>query len=116
MEHINNGSASVPAGECCEMPSCGCERHRVRTPEEQKALIHRLNRVEGQIRGIRGMIEKDAYCVDILGQVSAANCALNSFAKELLSEHLRTCVAEDIRAGSDEKLEELVKTLQKLMK
>ena len=79
-------------------------------------LIHRLNRVEGQIRGIRGMIEKNAYCVDILNQVSAANSALNSFTRVLLENHIRSCVAEDIRDGRNDKLEELLGTLQKLMK
>ena len=81
-----------------------------------KYLIHRLNRMEGQIRGIRGMVEKDAYCVDILTQVSAVNAALNAFSKELLARHIRTCVVEDIRAGKDEIIDELVLTLQKLMK
>lgn len=79
-------------------------------------LIHRLNRVEGQIRGIRGMVERDAYCPDILVQAAAANAALNAFCKELLASHIRTCVAEDIRAGKDEAIDELVCTLQKLMK
>ena len=115
METMENGCGPEPVCEETADTSC-CTRHRVRTPEEQKALINRLNRVEGQIRGIRGMIEKDAYCIDILNQVSAAGCALNGFAKELLAAHLRTCVADDIREGSDEKLEELVKTLAKLMK
>ena len=78
--------------------------------------MNRLSRIEGQIRGIKGMLEKDAYCIDILNQVSAANCALNSFTKVLLASHIRSCVAEDIREGSEEKLDELVKTLQKLMK
>lgn len=79
-------------------------------------LIHRLSRIEGQIRGIRGMVEKDAYCTDILIQVSAANAALNAFNKELLASHIRTCVVEDIRAGKDEVIDDLVATLQKLMK
>ncbi len=96
--------------ECCQY------RKKVRTEEEYKRLIHRLNRIEGQIRGIRGMLEKSAYCIDILAQVSAANAALNAFSKELLSEHIRTCVAQDIRDGKDETIDELVKTLQKLMK
>lgn len=97
---------------CC----CGSERHKVRTGEERKALLRRLSIIEGQIRGIRGMLEKDIYCIDILTQVSAANCALNSFSRELLAEHMRTCVAEDIREGSGEKLDELLKLLPKLMK
>lgn len=97
------------------MPECCC-RTKERSPEEIRDLMHRLSRIEGQIRGIKGMLEKSAYCIDILNQVSAAGCALNSFTKELLASHIRSCVAEDIRAGREEKLEELVKTLQKLMK
>ena len=83
---------------------------------DQKRIIARLNRIEGQVRGVRGMLEKDAYCVDILVQVAAVNSALNSFAKELLAQHMSTCVADDLRAGSDEKLEELLRLLPKLMK
>ena len=98
--------------ECC----CCSGRTKERSDEEVKKLIHRLNRIEGQIRGIRGMLEKNAYCIDILGQVSAANAALSAFGKELLAEHIRTCVAQDIREGRDETIEELVNTLQKLMK
>ena len=87
-----------------------------RSEEEYKRLVNRLSRVEGQIRGIRGMVERSAYCPDILAQVAAANAALNAFAKELLSEHIRTCVAQDIREGRDETIDELVDTLRKLMK
>ena len=93
-----------------------CMRTKKRSEEEYKDLIHRLNRVGGQIRGIKGMLEKDAYCVDILNQVAAANSALNSFTRVLLENHMRSCVAEDIREGRDDKLEEVLKTLQKLMK
>ena len=96
--------------------SCCCSQKKMRSEEELQDLIHRLNRIEGQIRGIKGMVEKDDYCIDILNQVSAANCALNSFTKVLLANHIRSCVAEDVRNGNNEKLEELVKTLQKLMK
>ena len=96
--------------------SCCGGRTKVRSPEELHALLHRLSRVEGQIRGIRRMLEQDAYCIDILTQVSAANCALNSFSKELLSRHIRPCVAEDVRQGGSDKLDELVNVLQKLMK
>ena len=99
-----------------EHPAACCHKTKERGPEEYKRLIHRLNRVEGQIRGIRGMIEKNAYCVDILNQVSAANSALNSFTRVLLENHIRSCVTEDIRDGKDDKLEELLATLQKLMK
>ena len=96
---------------------CRCsQRKKERSPEEYKRLIHRLNRIEGQIRGIRGMVEKDVYCADILVQVAAANSALNAFSRELLSQHVRTCVADNLRAGSDEKLDELLKLLPKLMK
>ncbi len=93
-----------------------CHKTKTRTEDEYKNLIHRLNRIEGQIRGIRGMVEKSAYCPDILIQVAAANAALNAFTKELLAEHIRTCVADDIRAGKDDTIDELVSTLQKLMK
>ena len=87
-----------------------------RSDIEYKNLVNRLNRIEGQIRGIKGMLEKDAYCTDILIQVAAVNAALNAFNKVLLGEHIRNCVARDIREGKDETVEELVATLQKLMK
>jgi len=93
-----------------------CCRTKKRSEKELKDLTNRLNRIEGQIRGIRRMLEEDAYCIDILTQVSAANCALNSFTKVILSEHIKSCVAEDVREGNEEKLDELVRTLQKLMK
>ena len=96
--------------------AAACCRHKDRTPEEHRALLNRLSRIEGQVRGIRGMLEKDVYCVDILVQVAAANSALNSFSKELLAQHISTCVADDLRAGSEEKLDELIKLLPKLMK
>ena len=95
---------------------CCCARKKLRSEEEQRALMNRLNRIEGQIRGLRGMLEKDAYCPDILNQAAAANAALNAFCRELLAGHLRSCVAEDIRAGKDETIDELLATLQKLMK
>lgn len=96
---------------------CGCcEKTTARTEEERKKLIHRLNRIEGQVRGIRGMLEKDAYCADILVQSAAVNAAVNAFNKELLASHIRGCVARDIREGKDEVIDELVATLQKLMK
>lgn len=99
-----------------EKQACCCHKTKERTVEEYTSLIHRLNRIEGQIRGIRGMVEKSAYCTDILMQVAAANAALNAFSKELLANHIRTCVAQDIRDGKDETIDELVQTLQKLMK
>lgn len=98
------------------MENCCSHKTKQRSEEEYKSLINRLNRIEGQIRGIKGMVEKDAYCTDILVQVSAVNAALNAFNKELLSNHIKTCVAEDIRSGKDETVDELVATLQKLMK
>lgn len=93
-----------------------CHKSKKRSGKEYKDLVNRLSRIEGQIRGIRRMVEEDSYCTDILIQVSAANAALNSFSKVLLSEHIRTCVADDIRQGKDDTIEELVATLQKLMK
>ncbi len=98
--------------EVCEC----CEKTTARPEEERKKLIHRLNRIEGQIRGIRGMVEKNAYCADILIQSAAVNAAVNAFNKELLASHIRGCVARDIRDGKDEVIDELVATLQKLMK
>ena len=96
---------------------CGCcGKTTARPEEERKKLIHRLNRIEGQIRGIRGMVENDAYCADILVQSAAVNAAVNAFNKELLASHIRGCVARDIREGKDEVIDELVATLQKLMK
>jgi len=91
-------------------------RKKERSPEERKALLTRLRRAEGQIRGIEKMVENDAYCPDILVQVSAVTSALNSFNKELLACHIRGCVAEDIRDGNEETITELVRVLQKLMK
>ena len=96
--------------------NCCCHKTKERGPEEVKALIHRLNRIAGQIQGIKGMIERDAYCTDILVQCSAVSAAINAFNKELLASHIRTCVAQDIRDGKDETIDDLVKTLQKLMK
>lgn len=95
---------------------CCCQRKKERSEAEHRDLINRLSRIEGQVRGLKRMVDEDCYCVDILTQVSATTAALNSFTKELLSTHIRTCVADDIRAGNDEKVEELVKTLQKLLK
>ena len=96
--------------ECC------CHSSKNRSDKEYKDLMNRLSRIEGQVRGIKGMLEKDAYCPEILVQVSAVNAALNSFNKVLLANHIRTCVADDIRDGKDETVDELVKVLQKLMR
>ena len=97
--------------ECC----CSA-KSKSRSEEEYKDLINRLNRIEGQIRGIKGMVENDAYCTDILTQVAAVNAALNSFNKVLLANHIKTCVTQDIREGREDTVDELVATLQKLMK
>lgn len=99
-----------------EMHKCCCHRTKVRSEEELRSLNNRLSRIEGQIRGIRGMLEKDAYCADILTQTAAVNAAINAFGRELLASHVRTCVAEDIRAGKDETIDELLGILQKMMK
>ncbi len=96
--------------------NCCCKKTTERTEGERTKLIHRLNRIEGQIRGIRGMVEQDAYCADILVQSSAVNAAVNAFNRELLANHVRGCVARDIRAGKDDVIDELLATLQKLMK
>ena len=96
-------------------PAC-CGRTKERSPEEYRALMNRLKKIEGQVRGTERMLDESAYCPDILIQVSAVNQALNSFSKVLLAEHIRTCVADDIRAGKDETIDELVNVLQKLMK
>ena len=96
-------------------PHCG-ERKKKRAPEEQKDLLKRLKLAEGQIRGIRNMVENDAYCPDILVQVSAVTAALNSFNKKLLACHIRSCVSEDIRSGNEAAFDEFVGMLQKLMK
>lgn len=93
-----------------------CERKKVRSEEEYKKLLNRLSRIEGQVRGIKAMVENSDYCPDILVQCAAVNAAMNSFSKELLASHIRSCVVEDIRAGKDETIDELVATLQKLMK
>ena len=96
--------------ECCQ------NRTKDRSDEEVKALVHRLNRIAGQVQGLKGMIERNAYCTDILVQSSAVSAALNAFNRELLASHIRTCVAQDIRDGKDETVDDLLSTLQKLMK
>lgn len=96
--------------ECCS------NKKKDRDEKEYKDLLNRLRRIEGQVRGVEKMVENDAYCVDILTQVSAVTAALNSFNKVLLANHIRTCVAEDIREGKDETIDELVTALQKLMR
>ncbi len=93
-----------------------CCRTKERSEEEYRSLMHRLNRIEGQIRGIKGMLDRSAYCPDILTQVAAVNAALNAFGRELLSSHIRTCVVEDVLAGREDTVDELLTTLQKFMK
>ena len=101
-----------------EIRECRCHTNKTkeRTEKEYEDLINRLNRIEGQVRGIKKMVENGTYCTDILIQVSAVNAAMNSFNIVLLGNHIRTCVAEDIRQGKEETIEELVTTLQKLMR
>ncbi|MDD2973044.1 MAG: metal-sensing transcriptional repressor [Lachnospiraceae bacterium] len=99
--------------------ACACEckkKYRDKDGSEYKDLIKRLNRIEGQIRGIRNMVEENRYCVDILTQVSAVSSALNAFNKVLLAEHIKSCVVEDIQSGQEEAVDELCALLQKLMK
>ena len=97
------------------MENC-CHETKARSESEQKALMNRLSRIEGQIRGIKGMVEENAYCIDIITQVSAVTAALNSFNKELLADHIKTCVTHDIQNGNDQTAEELIATLKKLMR
>ncbi len=107
------------AGETMSGPSCGqCVKHKYRdvNSEEYKKMIHRLKLIEGQVRGIKKMVEEDRYCIDILIQVSAIQSALNAFNKELLAQHIHSCVVDDIRNGRDEVVDELVSAVQKLMK
>lgn len=93
-----------------------CHKTKERSDREYKDLLNRLSRIEGQVRGVRNMVEQDAYCTDILTQVSAINAALNSFNKVLLGNHIKSCVTQDILAGKEESVDELVAVLQKLMK
>ncbi len=95
--------------------SC-CDRRKQRSEQEVRELVKRLNRIEGQVRGIKSMVEEERYCVDILNQVSAVQAALNGFSKELLANHIHTCVVEDIQAGKIEAVDELCETIKKLMK
>ena len=98
--------------KCCDLP----ERKKIRDESEKRDLMNRLKRIEGQVRGLQRMLDENAYCPDILTQASAVNSALNSFCRVLLANHMHTCVSEDIRAGRDEAVDELMDTLQKLMK
>ncbi len=98
------------------MDQCCCKKTTMRSDEQKKKLINRLSRLEGQIRGIKGMIENDSYCTDILVQSAAAGAAINAFNRELLDSHIRGCVAHDIREGNDDVIDDLLNTLYKLMK
>ena len=109
-DSCNKENEAIEACPCCS------GKHKERSEKEYKDLMNRLKRIEGQVRGVEGMLENNAYCTDILVQVSAVNAALNSFNKVLLTNHMRTCVADDIRAGREDSLEELVGLLPKLMK
>ena len=98
-----------------ENDACQC-RHKHRTAKEEKDLISRLNRIEGQIRGIKAMVQEERYCTDILVQVSAVQSALNGFSKMLLSNHIKSCVVEDIKNGDEEKaIDDLCETIKKMM-
>ena len=109
-ECCNHINGEEPVDVCCS------HKNKERSDKEYLDLINRLSRIEGQVRGVKRMVEQNAYCTDILIQVSAINAALNSFNKVLLSNHIHTCVADDIRAGKDETIDELVNVLQKMMK
>lgn len=98
----------------CLMESSGKYKHR--DEKEYKDLINRLNRIEGQIRGIKKMVEEDRYCIDILNQVSAASSALNSFSEKLLGNHIKSCVVNDIKNDQMETVDELLKTIKKMIK
>lgn len=106
--------------ETCENSDTACckcsGKTKIRPEEERKKLVNRLKRIEGQVRGIRGMVEKNAYCTDILIQAAAVSAALNAFNKQLLGEHIRSCVADNIREGNTEVIDELLETLGRLMK
>lgn len=103
-----------------EKENCCGHRVKERSTAEYKDLINRLNRIEGQVRGIKKMVENNAYCPDILVQSAAMSAAMSSFNRELLSDHIRTCVVRDIQSGDadtvNESITELLKILQRLMK
>ncbi len=98
------------------MSECPMCKTKNRDEVELRSLMNRLSRIEGQVRGIRGMLESDAYCIDIITQVAAVSAALGAFNKELLSNHIRTCVSDDIKAGNQEAVDELLATLTKLIR
>lgn len=117
--------------DCCECRRCCCDsqggreavpalacqcKFKHRTENERKTMINRLRRIEGQVRGLEKMVENDAYCTDIVTQVSAVQAALNAFSKQLLANHIQTCVIQDIRDGKDDVVDDLIQTIHKLMK
>lgn len=99
-----------------EESCCCCHKKKERDEKEYKDLMNRLSRIEGQVRGVKGMLERDAYCVDILTQVAAINAALNSFNKVLLANHIKSCVVDNVKNGDESVIDELVTTIQKLMR
>ncbi len=114
----NSPQAAQPPlpAEAQEASCCCTGKHKMRSEKEYKDLMNRLKRIEGQVRGLQRMLEEDAYCIDILTQSSAVNSAINSFNKSLLAAHIQTCVADNIRNGNDDVIDELVCAMQKLMK
>lgn len=119
-EQKNDDEFALEVGEPAVLAEdeqhCCTGKQKIRDPKEIKDLMNRLSRIEGQIRGIKRMVESDAYCVDVLRQVSAASSALKGFSCVMLANHIRTCVTDDILSGGDEKVDELIKTLQKMVK
>lgn len=114
--YLNARMCGIMAEKKCSCCADSSGKTTKRSEDERRKLINRLSRIEGQIRGIRKMVESDCYCADILVQSAAVNAAVNSFNKDLIARHIRTCVARDIREGNDDVIDELVLTLQKLMK
>lgn len=109
IDNTDNGQDDVECGHCTH-------RKKERTEKEHRDMVNRLSRIEGQIRGIKGMVEKDAYCTDILTQTAAVSAALNSFSRTLLADHITTCVKQDIQEGRDESVEELAEMIKRFMK
>ena len=108
-----NGAKNINETKTC--PECA-EKIKKRETTEIRNLISRLNRIEGQVRGIKKMVEDDRYCIDIINQVAAVSAAINSFNKVLLSEHIKSCVVEDVKKGNEQMVDELCDTLHKLMR
>lgn len=98
---------------CCSSLNIRKSHH---SEKAKKNLVSRLNRIEGQVRGIKGLIERDTYCDDVITQISATQAALNSVAKLLLEAHMKECVVDRIQEGDLEVLDEVLVTIQKLMK